>query len=332
MTDQSDESAATLSIGAVSKATGISADTLRTWERRYGYPAPERTDGGHRLYRLETIEQLRLITQALELGHRPGQIVGAPRETIEELVEAVEASPASSSSEEPEGAAAPELWDRDRLKSPREQIEGWLEAARAFDASSLERSFQRAWYTLGVVTFLEQYASRFVREIGEAWAGGRLEIAHEHFASERIRDFLTTQWRPLSDRSEGPRVICANLPGEQHNLGLHMVAVMMAVSGFQVIFLGADTPIEEITLSAEQIEGTRGVMLSVSRATNPMLVRRDLSQLRAKLPERCYLLVGGGGAPRDVAGVRVFDSLRELGQWAPNLFLHQLDSGSAEEG
>ncbi|MFN3334677.1 MAG: MerR family DNA-binding transcriptional regulator, partial [Caldilinea sp.] len=35
---------------AVVQETGLKADTLRAWERRYGVPTPQRTDSGHRLY------------------------------------------------------------------------------------------------------------------------------------------------------------------------------------------------------------------------------------------------------------------------------------------
>ena len=44
-----------LSIGTLSSATGVPVDTLRTWERRYGFPAPvTRTGGSHRRYSVDT--------------------------------------------------------------------------------------------------------------------------------------------------------------------------------------------------------------------------------------------------------------------------------------
>ena len=67
-----------LTIGAVSRASGIPTNTLRTWERRYGFPEPRRTEGGHRLYPKSVVEHLIAIRQALAAGRRPGQVVGAP--------------------------------------------------------------------------------------------------------------------------------------------------------------------------------------------------------------------------------------------------------------
>ena len=77
-----------LSIGTLSSATGVPVDTLRTWERRYGFPVPTtRTGGSHRRYAAETIVQVRLIVRALELGHRPSAVVGRdPRASGEMLV------------------------------------------------------------------------------------------------------------------------------------------------------------------------------------------------------------------------------------------------------
>ena len=65
MTDaRGDEAGARLSIGALSRATGIPVETLRTWESRYGYPVPERRPSGHRVYPLESVPRLRRIAEA----------------------------------------------------------------------------------------------------------------------------------------------------------------------------------------------------------------------------------------------------------------------------
>src|SRR5574342_864696 len=45
----------------VLKETGLTADTLRAWERRYGLPVPERTPGGHRLYSQRDIETIKWL-------------------------------------------------------------------------------------------------------------------------------------------------------------------------------------------------------------------------------------------------------------------------------
>lgn len=58
-------SMAVASIRVVSNRTGIPADTLRIWERRYGFPKPERTPGGSRVYTDEDVARLQLVNRAL---------------------------------------------------------------------------------------------------------------------------------------------------------------------------------------------------------------------------------------------------------------------------
>ncbi len=58
-------------IAEVEAMTGLSAEVLRQWERRYGFPRPRRTPGGHRLYALEEVEALRTIKRWLEEGSTP---------------------------------------------------------------------------------------------------------------------------------------------------------------------------------------------------------------------------------------------------------------------
>ena len=310
MSSQDEDNETTLSIGAVSQATGIPSETLRTWERRYGFPSPDRTFGGHRAYKLETIERLRLINLALEQGHRPGQVVGEPVETLEKMLEVTD--PTLVEEFEPKRPM--------RIENPSEQVNIWLEAAQNYDADLLERTLTRAWYMMGPMTFLDIYIARFLTEIGEHWERGDLTVAQEHFASERLRDFLSSHWRPISDRSQGPRVLCATLPGEQHALGLHMAALVMALSGCRIIFLGANTPIEDILSTSKEIDGIKMVLLSLSKASNKLLNEQMVEQLRQKLDPSLSLVIGGDGAPFGVEGVTTLEDLRGLEKFIPRFF------------
>jgi hypothetical protein len=56
---------------------GVSPNTLRSWERRFGYPTPRRTAGGHRQFDLAEIEALR---QAFEETHNVSSAISIARE------------------------------------------------------------------------------------------------------------------------------------------------------------------------------------------------------------------------------------------------------------
>ena len=62
-------------IAAVERDTGLSKDVLRVWERRYGFPAPDRDEHGERIYPAEQVERLRLVKRLMDAGHRPGKLL-----------------------------------------------------------------------------------------------------------------------------------------------------------------------------------------------------------------------------------------------------------------
>ena len=64
-----------LSISQVERDTGLSKDTLRMWERRYGFPQPSRDPFGERLYDAPQIDKLRVIKRLMDAGQRPGRLM-----------------------------------------------------------------------------------------------------------------------------------------------------------------------------------------------------------------------------------------------------------------
>ncbi len=288
-----------LSIGALSRATGISVETLRAWETRHGYPVPERKPSGHRLYALESVARLRRIAAALSRGHRAGEVVGASDEQLDALLGAT--APAELVPEAPP-------WNEYDV----------LDIVRRFDADSLTRRLRAEWLQLKPLEFLESRVAPLLETVGRAWARGDIEVRHEHFCSERVGDFLRSLRLPYEERAQGPRVVLATLPGESHGLGLQMVSLCLAEMGFQLVYLGTEVPVDQIaTMSQEQ--PTRAVGISISLATPAAVSSVQVRALRELLPANVALVVGGQGAPTPPVGVETVDSLRSLARWAERL-------------
>jgi methanogenic corrinoid protein MtbC1 len=290
-----------LSIGALSRSTGIAVETLRTWEGRYGFPVPQRRPSGHRLYPVSAVPRLRRIAQALSMGHRAGQVVGASDEALRALIE-------SSGAPSPAGGPPPAAADPD----------GLLRRVKAFDAEGLARAFVADWARMGPVEFLESRVAPLVRAVGDAWEAGELEIRHEHFLTERVGDLLRSLRLPIEDRVTGPLVVHATLPGEAHGLGLQMAALVLAAAGCRGLVLGTDVPVPQIASLARDI-GARAVAVSVSRATKGPASAAGLRRLREALPRRVLVLAGGDGAPSARPGIDVITDLRELDAWGRRL-------------
>lgn len=302
MVEPAPQSPMQLSIGAVSRETGIAVETLRTWERRYGFPAPQRTPGGHRVYGEATVEKLRLVSRALAAGHRAAQVVPASVEQLRVWV----------------GSSAPPAARPDADFSLDEPMASWVRATAALDGEALDAGFRSEWNRVGALHFLQDRATPFLEAIGAYWADGRIGVLHEHFASERLRDFLAQNWRPLSDRQSGPRVICACLPEERHHLTLHMLAVVLSMAGCRVVFLGADTPLADIEAGARQADPI-AVFVSISRAADPRRVRSQLVELRGRIDPTIHLVAGGPSAPTGIDGVTNLRRLDDLAEWSKRL-------------
>lgn len=161
------------------------------------------------------------------------------------------------------------------------------------------------------LAFLEDRIAAFLDALGTGWATGELEVVHEHFASECIRDFLADRWRPLSKSAQGPRIVLATVAGERHCLGLHMVALAVAMADRRVVFLGADTPVEQIAGGVTCCEAEE-VALSISECTNPAAAAGFLTRLCDQLSHDVEVIAGGRGAPDSVDGVRVIENLRDI--------------------
>ena len=286
---------ATLNIGALSKATGVPVETIRTWERRYGFPASRRNDAGHRIYELDTVDRLRLITEILSQGYRPSQLQGRSREELEELHE----------------TTLPEEESRGLIEDSTAWLDDWIEPITAFDRERLVRALTRHFSRMSIFDFMTHRLAPFLREIGERWSSGGLKIGHEHFATECVRDFLSDRWRPISKGARGERVILATLPGERHCLGLHMAALTAALADRRVVFLGSDTPVEDITVTAEAAEAEL-VAISLSACADSADSVEFLESLREELATDIELVVGGSGAPEEMTDVEVFDELDEF--------------------
>ena len=293
-----------LTIGALSTATGIPVDTIRTWERRYGYPLPERKPSGHRVYPLSTVPRLRRVAQAIARGHRAAEVLPATESALEVLLASL--PPAIT-----EPAIPGEFGRASGMLMPADTSEV-LQWIRAFDADRLKRWFQTDWARLGPLQFLEYRAAAFLRAVGDAWEEKELEVRHEHFASAVLGDFLRSVRQPLDERASGPIAALATLPGELHGLGLQMAALVFALAGWRALILGVDTPIEQIAALTRELP-VAAVALSCVEPQGS----RSAAQIRAlqrKIPRHMVLIVGGSAAP-DVAGTVVLPHLVALDRW-----------------
>lgn len=258
-----------LSIGDICSETGLSADVVRVWERRYGFPVPVRLPSGHRRYRQEDLYRLRLMAEAVAQGHRPSVVARSSEEALKRLL----------------------------IPAGDPRVDALFEAATAMDTERMRTLLREALGGLDWRPFLQQVVSPLLDRVGMAWADGSLGVHQEHLVSEVLEDFLRELrlgCQPLAGKGA---VLLATLPGERHRLGLLMAALAYAATGTRAELLGVDLPVASIAQAARALKVDRvAVGLSVQSAGETS--RRLLLDLKERLPAGCRLLIGGQGAAR----------------------------------
>lgn len=279
-------------IGVVERETGIGKDTLRVWERRYGFPLPVRDQHEDRLYPIEQVERLRLIKRLLDIGMRPAKVVGL---SMEELNVLLTESPAS----------AP---DRS------EELLEFVELIKEHKAAELRFALNLALMRQGMSDFLSKTIAPLNKLVGDAWLRGEILVFEEHLYSEQVVGVLRAAIALMRNPSGSPRVLLTTLPGEEHSLGLLMAEATLSLAGAQCTMLGVQTPIGEIVLAARAHRADI-VALSFSVVMPPLQIKSGLQQLRQALPQEIELWAGGGGVARQRKpddGVRLMGDLSDL--------------------
>ncbi len=301
----------TLTIGQLAQLTGIGQHTLRVWERRYDALKVLRLPSGHRRYPHEEVKRLRAVASAIDKGYRTRKVVNS---TLDELEHLLNPTPENQS---PEHLEHPVSTSRD---TPL--ILEWVTASRHYDEGYLTSQFYHEWGLRGPLPFLNELAVPFLKEVGQQWEDGELTVSQEHFASEALSDFLGGQWRKLNERNVGGSFVLTTLPDEQHRVGIQMCALITALAGRRVVYLGKNTPVVD-TVSAVNRSTSQALGISISISYPVKDALKWILELRKELPEKVHLIIGGAGVgnipeKKIPEGVSSFTSIEDYFLWLNN--------------
>jgi hypothetical protein len=274
-------------INVAARRSGLTAHVIRAWERRYGAITPNRSTTARRLYSDWEVQRLVLLRQAVQLGHRIGEVANLPMEELHALVgrdmlPGIEASP--------------------RIPFPHSKlVEVAILAAGALDSRTFLQALLQATRTLSVPTLFEQFVEPLMTEIGRRWQIGTLRVVNEHFASAHLRTFLGDLLISSSVEPSGPCVLVSTPFGQVHELGSVMAAITAMRVGWETVYLGPSLPAEEIAFAVES-RNARAVGLSLCFPGDPR-VGPLLSALRGLVPPSAEIYVGGAAAPSYAAEI-----------------------------
>jgi DNA-binding transcriptional MerR regulator/methylmalonyl-CoA mutase cobalamin-binding subunit len=258
-----------LPIRTVSLLTGVNPVTLRAWERRYRLITPQRTPKGHRLYTQQDVERINRIVEFLNQGisvsHVKPLLNGAPGDTVT-----------------PSATGNGNLW-----KNYQDRMLGAIER---FDEPALDNIYNDALSLYPVDVVNQRLTTPLLCLLGERWEKRETGVAEEHFFSVYLRNKLGTRIHHMNQRSSGPMLLLACLPGELHEIGLLFFALAAVNAGYRVLILGANTPLQQIPAVLAR-KACAGVVLSSSSRPARGVLASELPELtcRVEIP----VFVGG---------------------------------------
>jgi len=223
-----------LTIAAVSALLDIPVPTIRSWERRYGFPAPARTQGKHRRYSVAEADQLRMLRDEIARGH-------ATREAVELVRHATQET------------------------EPRHQLlDRFLQQAMRLDPAGLRETLQASADAFGVEAAIRDVALPSMREMGSRWKAGVCDTAHEHLATEAVRAWLARQ-SAMAPPPYRPALVLSCGPKDLHTIGIEAFGVILTRRGWSVRSLGALVPVDSL-VTAVRAAGARGAVITSQRS------------------------------------------------------------------
>jgi MerR family transcriptional regulator, light-induced transcriptional regulator len=270
------QASAVLRIGELSRRLGVSDHVLRAWERRYGLLRPMRSPGGFRLYSEDDERRVRRMQVHLSRG-----------------LSAAEAARATLG--EDQASAASQDQGVERGGGQFDVLGALARAMEEMDEQAAQAVLDRLLADFTVEAVLRDVVLPYLHAVGERWERGEAIIAQEHFASNLLRGRLANLARGWGT-GNGPKALLACPPGEEHDLPLLAFGIVLHRNGWRISYLGANTPIEDLTRTAAELQPDLIVLAAVT-AERFNGMDAHLSRLTRMAP----LALAGAGATRAIA-------------------------------
>ena len=260
-------------VKAAAELSGLSAETLRAWERRHAAVVPHRDERGRRLYDGAMLERLNRLHRLTDRGHPIRDLAALGDEALDRLLED----------------------SRQAGYGGVEALPGrMLDAVADYRLDEFDRDLSVAIATLPLPVLLARVVTPLLREVGVRWADGRLAIAQERLVSSLLRAQLLSVLNQ-HPRERRPRVLFATLPAEPHELGLLGAALYAHEAGMPVLYLGTELPALELARVANRLGAAAVALSSVDPGQAPAALE-ELRTLHETLGAHVPIWVGGANA------------------------------------
>lgn len=314
-----------LNIKAVSQLSGLSEHTIRAWERRYSAVAPARTDTGHRTYKMDDVERLKLLGVLVNQGHTIRMVANLPMDELKTLLtehtQAIVRPPQGT-----ESPATP-IERHDQRAMVQAELDTIIQALLRFDLTSLGRQLAKARIRLDLRTFVFGICIPLMRAVGRKVNDGRVTISQEHALSSLLADQLKQMLQVLNegnaDKSGPYRMVLASPEGDFHEFGILLSAILAASNGWCIQYLGPNLPAKDLAEAVNRL-GAPVVLVGTADISESELKQpwqAYFTELERGLPSSSHLWIGGAAAEhhrrirlRSERHLRYIQNIEELEQ------------------
>jgi MerR family transcriptional regulator, light-induced transcriptional regulator len=287
LTDNRD--AAVYNIKAVSRLTGVAADTLRRWESRYNILSPQRSTGGYRMYSQRDVDTIRWLKARVDEGLTISRACDLLRTQPETALSDGAGGPGGPARSVAVDSAPAGVRSLPVLTT---ELLAWLER---MDEAHAGQVLTEALGLYTVEQVVEELVYPLLVEVGERWMRGEWSVAQEHFASAFIRGRLANLLHTSPYNAAGRLVLVACAPEELHEIGALITALYLRRNGYRVVYLGQNVPLDSLVSTIRTLRPAV-VCCSASRpdtAANLRPLAGLLAELQQRTGYRPALIFGG---------------------------------------
>jgi len=221
-------------IDQFSKITNIPKLNLRTWENRYSYLKPLRTETNIRVYSDDLLVRGINTKLLLENGLKISKISKLNDEEIQAAIEQIQFS------------------DNKDIKVSY-YLNNFIISAINFDEYKFNRLFIKALNEFDFIVFYKVIILPLLQRVGLLWLTNKMSPSQEHFLSEMIKQKLYTLIdRTAVNNSSKERWLLFLPENEFHEIGLLFAKYILSLKEYNVLYLGDNLPIDSLSGVAEK--------------------------------------------------------------------------------
>ncbi len=277
------------SIKAAAMATGVTEGRLRTWERRYGIPQPNRSASGHRKFTDDDLYVIRRMSALIDSGMSAGEAADA------------------ASTEGPEQRPEPVTPQR-----ANPLVDLFVQKAHDIDEGWMVRVVRDSVFSSGWAPTMERVVFPSMRRLNRDWGEARLSIAHMRYAMETVRALLSAETVKLGP-VEQPRgtILLASSEDDEYDLAAMALNLLLRLVELKVYFVGRSVNCHCLIEAAKQLSPDAIAIVGTRRASPGNVNRCARAIVASRLPSQ--LFVGGSVLTRrdapQIPGVHLPQSL-----------------------